>query len=62
VIQPKGVAVVMDGIHMCSMIRGVKKHHSGMSTSAMLGCFRHNNITRGEFMSHISRTSGHAMF
>lgn len=57
VLEPKGVAVVMDGVHMCSMIRGVKKHESGMTTSAMLGIFRENTITRGEFMSHISRTS-----
>jgi GTP cyclohydrolase IA len=62
VVHPKGVAVVMDGIHMCSMIRGVKKCNSGMSTSTMLGCFRENHVTRSEFLSHINRTSGHAMF
>jgi GTP cyclohydrolase IA len=55
VLEPKGVAVVMDGQHMCSMIRGVQKHDSGMTTSAMLGAFREDRDTRTEFMSHIER-------
>ena len=58
VLEPKGVAVVMDGVHMCSMIRGVKKCNSGMTTSAMLGCFRENDTTRAEFMAHVNRASG----
>lgn len=58
VLQPKGVAVVLDGVHMCSMIRGVKKHGSGMTTSSMLGVFRTDERTRGEFMAHIHRASG----
>lgn len=62
VLEPKGVAVVMDGVHMCSMIRGVKKCNSGMTTSAMLGVFRDNDITRSEFMAHINRASGRSMF
>lgn len=62
VLEPRGVAVVMDGIHMCSMIRGVKKHDSGMTTSAMLGEFRANPVTRAEFMSHIERASGRPIF
>jgi GTP cyclohydrolase IA len=62
VLEPKGVAVVMDGTHMCSMMRGVKKCHSGMTTSAMLGVFREDDRTRAEFMSHINRVSGRSMF
>ncbi len=58
VLEPRGVAVVMDGVHMCSMIRGVKKHGSGMTTSTMLGTFREDAATRSEFMEHITRTSG----
>ncbi len=58
VLQPKGVAVVLDGVHMCSMIRGVKKHGSGMTTSSMLGVFRSDDRTRAEFMAHIHRASG----
>jgi GTP cyclohydrolase I len=59
VLDPQGVAVVADGIHMCSMIRGVKKHESSMTTSSMLGRFRTDHITRGEFMEHIARPSAH---
>lgn len=62
VLAPKGVAVVMDGTHMCSMMRGVKKCHSGMTTSAMLGVFRENDITRREFLSHIERAGGRSMY
>jgi GTP cyclohydrolase IA len=62
VLEPKGVAVVMDGVHMCSMMRGVKKHEAGMSTSAMLGIFRENNTTRGEFLAHIERAGGRSQF
>jgi GTP cyclohydrolase I len=62
VLQPKGVAVVLDGVHMCSMIRGVKKHGSGMTTSSMLGTFRKDERTRAEFMAHIQRASGQSFF
>lgn len=57
VLHPQGVAVVLDGQHMCSMIRGVQKCNSGMTTSAMLGTFRENPTTRAEFMAHISRST-----
>ncbi|MBN1617833.1 GTP cyclohydrolase I FolE, partial [Candidatus Dojkabacteria bacterium] len=40
VLEPEGVGVVVEAMHMCSMIRGVKKHDSRMTTSAMLGVFR----------------------
>lgn len=59
VLQPKGVAVVMDGQHMCSMIRGVKKHDSGMTTSAMIGDFKTDRELRNEFMMHIQRSAKH---
>lgn len=54
VLDTDGVAVVVEGAHMCSMMRGVKKDNARMTTSAMLGCFRENEKTRSEFMSHIS--------
>lgn len=57
VLEPKGVAVVLDGVHMCSMMRGVKKNESKMTTSAMLGSFRDDPRTRAEFMNHISRSN-----
>lgn len=56
VLDPKGVAVVMTARHMCSMIRGVMKHDSQMTTSAMLGFFRDNQETRNEFLMHIQRS------
>jgi GTP cyclohydrolase IA len=54
-LQPQGVAVVMEALHMCSMMRGVKKHSARMTTSAMLGAFRSNLATRQEFLDNISR-------
>ncbi len=54
-IHPQGVAVVVEGLHLCSKIRGVKKSEARMVTSAILGCFKENEVTRNEFMNHISR-------
>ncbi len=54
-LKPQGVAVVLEAVHLCSMIRGVKKHDSRMTTSAMLGAFRANLSTRMEFLDNISR-------
>ncbi|HUN08080.1 MAG TPA: GTP cyclohydrolase I FolE [Aggregatilineales bacterium] len=59
VLHARGVAVVVEGKHMCSMMRGVEKHDSSMTTSAMLGEFRMNNVTRGEFLSHLNRNANH---
>jgi len=55
VLDPLGVAVVVEGSHMCSMMRGVKKEHPRMITSAMLGSFKENAMTRNEFMDHLRR-------
>jgi GTP cyclohydrolase I len=55
VLHPQGVAVVIEGQHMCSMIRGVKKQDSSMVTSAMLGTFNDNAAIRQEFLQHIQR-------
>lgn len=54
-LKPQGVAVVVEGLHMCSMMRGVKKHDARMTTSAMHGAFRANLATRQEFLDNISR-------
>jgi GTP cyclohydrolase I len=54
-LNPRGVAVVLEGMHMCAMMRGVKKHEARMTTSAMLGIFRSNMATRQEFLDNISR-------
>ena len=57
-LQPQGVAVVIEAMHLCSMMRGVKKHNARMTTSAMHGAFRANLATRQEFLENISRGSG----
>jgi GTP cyclohydrolase I len=53
ILNPQGVAVVIEGNHMCSMMRGVKKQEASMVTSAMLGCFKKSDKTRNEFLSHL---------
>jgi GTP cyclohydrolase I len=56
-LEPQGVAVVVEGMHLCAMMRGVKKHDARMTTSAMHGAFRANLATRQEFLANISRGS-----
>jgi GTP cyclohydrolase IA len=56
-LEPQGVAVVVEGMHLCSMMRGVKKHDARMTTSAMHGAFRANLATRQEFLANIARGS-----
>ena len=53
VLQPKGVAVVLEAAHQCMTTRGVRKPGVTMVTSRMLGAFRDNPTTRREFMSLI---------
>ena len=54
-LKPQGVAVVVEAVHLCSMMRGVRKHDARMTTSAMHGAFRANLATRQEFLDNISR-------
>ena len=56
-IAPLGVAVVMEGTHLCMSMRGVEKQNSFALTSAMLGAFRDNARTRSEFLELIKRRS-----
>jgi GTP cyclohydrolase I len=51
-IRPQGVGVVVEARHLCMMMRGVEKQHSGTITSSMLGNFR-NKETRDEFLALI---------
>ncbi|MFQ5946115.1 MAG: GTP cyclohydrolase I FolE [Anaerolineae bacterium] len=53
-VKPKGVGIVVDAAHMCVMMRGVKKAHARMRTTALLGSFRKDPRTRAEFMDSIS--------
>ena len=52
-IRPLGVAVVCEGTHLCMAMRGVEKQQSTTVTSAMLGAFRNDARTRGEFLQLI---------
>lgn len=59
VLQPKGVAVVIEAAHQCMTTRGIRKPGVSMVTSRMLGAFRDNPATRREFMALISGDRGH---
>ena len=52
-INPLGVAVVLEGTHLCMSMRGVEKQNSTAVTSAMLGAFREDARTRSEFLALI---------
>ena len=54
-INPWGVGIVIEGQHLCMMMRGVKKEQASMTTSAMLGGFRTRLETRMEFLNMIQR-------
>ncbi len=50
-LQPRGVAVVVEGAHMCMLMRGVQKQSASMVTSHVMGAFRTDRATRQEFMA-----------
>ena len=49
-LQPQGVAVVVEGFHLCMMMRGIQKQNAYATTSSMLGVFRNQQQTREEFL------------
>ncbi|MES2616066.1 MAG: GTP cyclohydrolase I FolE [Bdellovibrionota bacterium] len=49
-LEPHGVAVVIEGVHSCMCVRGVRKHGATMVTSSMMGDFKTSSATRNEFM------------
>jgi len=53
-LQPRGVAVVAQAMHMCSIMRGVRKESASMITSAMRGIFKSDPRTRSEFLGLIA--------
>jgi GTP cyclohydrolase IA len=54
VLKPRGVAVVLKATHHCMLSRGVKKHGANLVTSRMLGVFRDQPMTRGEFLALVN--------
>jgi GTP cyclohydrolase I len=54
IIDPVGVGVICEARHLCMMMRGVEKQHSGAMTSAMLGSFRTQKKTRDEFLALVN--------
>jgi GTP cyclohydrolase I len=58
VLQPRGVAVVIDASHQCMTTRGVHKPGTSMVTSRMLGAFRNDASTRREFLAFIGMPQG----
>ncbi len=57
VLQPKGVAVVIDAAHQCMTMRGVHKTETTTITSRLLGVFKSDPRTRQEFMNLIASSS-----
>jgi GTP cyclohydrolase I len=55
IVEPKGVAVVIEAKHLCMMMRGVEKQNSSVVTNCLLGLFKSDPRTRGEFMAAISK-------
>jgi GTP cyclohydrolase I len=55
-LNAKGVAVLVEGQHMCAMMRGVKKSETNMVTRTMLGEFEKDSILRSEFMAEVNKS------
>ena len=55
VLHPKGVAVIVEGSHMCAMMRGVKKSETNMTTNTYLGAYQSDPDLRRELLAHIAR-------
>jgi len=56
ILKPTGVAVIIEALHLCMSMRGVEKQNSYTTTSSMLGCFKDDARTRGEFLSLLTPT------
>jgi GTP cyclohydrolase I len=56
-LEPKGVGIVVEASHLCTMMRGVRKQQATMVTSSMLGTFRRDGRTRSEFLTLIGRST-----
>jgi GTP cyclohydrolase I len=61
VLNPRGVAVVVEAAHECMTTRGIHKRGVSMVTSAMLGTFREDARTRAEFLQFVGQPRGPAL-
>ena len=53
ILEPLGVAVLIDGKHMCAMARGVRDTHSNMKVNVMHGSFQKDQNVRNEFLMRV---------
>jgi GTP cyclohydrolase I len=53
ILHSQGVAVIVEGVHMCAMMRGVKQAEASMVASPMLGAFESDIKLRDEYLSHL---------
>lgn len=58
IVEPLGVAVLIDGKHMCAMARGVRDTHSIMKVNVMHGAFQKDQNLRNEFLTRLSLSKG----
>ncbi len=58
-LNPRGVAVLVQGQHMCSMMRGVKKSQASMTTTSFLGEFKADRDLRNDFLAQIAIQRNH---
>ena len=56
ILEPIGIGVVMEGMHLCMMMRGVQKQNSYAITSALRGLFKSDSRTRNEFLNLIRKS------
>jgi GTP cyclohydrolase I len=60
ILEPKGLAVWMGGVHLCMVMRGVEQESSFMETNVLRGSFLEDERTRTEFMSIVNRRGQHS--
>jgi GTP cyclohydrolase IA len=53
-VDAKGVAVLVEGSHMCGMMRGVKKSEASMATTTVLGAFKEDRHLKADFLAQAS--------
>jgi len=53
ILHPAGVAILVEGFHLCAMMRGVRQSEANLATSCMLGVFEQNGALRNDFFNQI---------